>query len=182
MKLKRRKKKKKNLKYFKRKPGHTRKDYLIANNRYRFDNNYNIAGRRFPELNVLNTYQLLEYFYFAITQDIDFYDEAIFDAKVSVLRDAYGQSIVKDLLSRGDHKQAAKVSVIMHVTDHVIPEPNSITMLKTENLFDSDFTFVDSNVGHSNIRVVFPQHSSQNSKFILNFKKDLMFSYKYRFR
>lgn len=182
LKLKRRKKKKKNLKYFKRKPGHTRKDYLIANNRYRFDNNYNIAGRRFPELNVLNTYQLLEYFYFAITQDIDFYDEAIFDAKVSVLRDAYGQSIVKDLLSRGDHKQAAKVSVIMHVTDHVIPEPNSITMLKTENLFDSDFTFVDSNVGHSNIRVVFPQHSSQNSKFILNFKKDLMFSYKYRFR
>lgn len=144
-------------------------------------NKYNTAGRRFPELNVLNTYQLLEYFYFAITQDIDFYEEALFDAKVSLLRDAYGQSIVKDLLSRSDHKQAAKVSVIMHVTDHVIPDPTSVDLSKTENSFD--FNFEDSSMGHSNIRIIFPQYSSQNSnKFVSNFKKDLILSYKYRFR
>jgi len=171
------KQKKRNQKYIKRKLGHNKKKILLILNRYRFLNKYNTNSRKFPELNILNTYQLLEYFYFVTTQDIDLYDEAVFNAKVSVLRDAYGQSIVKDLLSRSDHKQAAKVSVIMHIQDHVVPDSTLVNVLKT-----GTFDFDNSTAEDPNIRLVFPQHSSQNSKFVSNFRTDLILSYKSRFR
>jgi len=120
-------KKRRYQRYLKRKKGTLKKVSLQNSKKYSFSNKFN--SQSFfsePKIEMLDFYKLLEYFYFVLTNDIDFYENAQFLAKVALLRQKYGQPIVSDLLNREDHKQASKVSVQMHLVDYeALPFVNS---------------------------------------------------------
>jgi hypothetical protein len=159
--------------------------------RYNFSNPYNVSFIKRPQLQVLNLYKLLEYFYFVLTNDSDFYESISFAAKVALLRDKYGQAIVNDLLSRGDHKQASKVSVIMHMSEIEYSSQVSNQDLLQEQKFNDNsnlhftsdsFTPVDE-TDHSRIKNSFKSSNSLKvSPNISNFTRNLLISYRYRFR
>jgi len=93
--------------------------YWLARNRYFFSNQYNNLFEVFPKIELLNLYKLVEYFYFVLINDRDLYETAEYSFIVSTLRERFGSAIVNDLLSTIDHKQAKKVSVIMHISDQL---------------------------------------------------------------
>jgi hypothetical protein len=167
-----------------RKWGTSRKSFLISRNRYHFSNVSNVAGIKYPELRLLHLYKLLEYFYFVFTNDLDFYEGITFSAKVALLRDKYGHAIVADLLDKHDHKQAAKVSVILHVTENTevserISQNDSSGISAPLESFQSTAEFVDEVVSE---RQSFRTNSIKMSPRVSNFARNLLLSYRYRFR
>lgn len=191
-KIKKRKKKLRKKEYYnvlRRKLGTRRKSYLISMERYNFSNPYNVSFIKSPQLRIINLYKLLEYFYFVLTNDSDFYENISFAAKVAMLRDKYGQAIVNDLLSRGDHKQASKVSVIMHVSEIEYNSQLFHENMPQEQKFDNDTNFVKDSVTPSEdedyLRIRNSFKSSNPLKIspnISNFTRNLIISYRYRFR
>jgi hypothetical protein len=196
VKQKKRLKKKAYRKRLKRKRGTTRKNFLISRQRYHFSNISNVAGLYGPELRLLHLYKLLEYFYFVLTNDADFYEVAMFSAKVASLRDKYGQAIVADLLERADHKQALKVSVIMHVSDVTetidatdavknieIPSPITPGDIHTNLFTDTiDLSSSLSSPGGARSRHGFRTNMIKTSPSVANFSRDLILSHRYRVR
>lgn len=193
-KIKRKKKLKKKAyrNRLRRKWGTARKTFLVSRNRYNFPNISNVSGIQYPELQLLHLYKLLEYFYFVFTNDLDFYETVTFSAKVALLRDKYGQAIVTDLLEKKDHKQASKVSVVMHVTDR--PEIDDITTtvmnVKRQDEWLSAVKATESADDVSDtesVEAVFRRQSFRASSIkvssnVSNFARNLLLSYRYRFR
>lgn len=100
---------------FLRRRGTRLRAFWIMRNRFFFSNQYNNLFEFSPKMEILDLYKLLEYFYFVLINDRDLYETAEYAFIVSTLRERFGRAIVTDLLSTADHKQAKKVSVIMHV-------------------------------------------------------------------
>lgn len=189
VKQKKKLKKKAYRKRLRRKRGTTRKNFLVARQRYHFSNVSNVSNIKSPELRLLDLYKLLEYFYFVLTNDSDFYEVMMFSAKVALLRDKYGQAIVSDLLEKSDHKQASKISVIMHVTEDVNINNLSQT-LKTQTIEvvePNHPVAVDSNTGaldwaKKQKRHTFKINQGKMPPHVSRFSRDLLLSYRYRFR
>lgn len=102
---------------FLRRRGTRLRAFWITRNRFFFSNQYNNLFEFKPRIEILDLYRLLEYFYFILINDRDLYETAEYAFVVSTLRERFGRAIVNDLLSTADHKQAKKVSVIMHVSE-----------------------------------------------------------------
>ncbi len=94
--------------------------YWLMRGRFFFSNQYNNLFELHPKIELLDLYRLLEYFYFILINDRDLYETAEYTFIVSGLRERFGSAIVSDLLSTTDHKQASKVSVIMHIKEDVL--------------------------------------------------------------
>lgn len=192
-KSKKKRKTKRDYKRFLRKPFTS--EYVRANSKknFTFVNEYDLVFyKKYPDLRVLDLYKVLEYFYFVITNDLDFYESVTFAAKVAVLRDKYGQTIVSDLLSKEDHKQAAKVSVQMHYTASTLPyfddskedgldinddikESEHIKEVNVSNVMDVERE-------KAAIKKKFRFKTTQMSSDISIFSKNLLLSYRYRFK
>ena len=187
-KLKRKKKLKKRAyrNRLRRKWGTVRKTFLVSRNRYNFSNVSNVSGIRYPNLQLLHLYKLLEYFYFVFTNDLDFYETVTFSAKVALLRDKYGQAIVTDLLDRKDHKQASKVSVLMHVTDKPEITDSNLVNIRSQDEWSatSDGVGANTTLKEANLlqRQSFRTSSIKVSANASNFARNLLLSYRYRFR
>jgi hypothetical protein len=106
--------------------------------RFIFPNVYNNTKSINSHIGPTDLFNLLEYFYFVLGADRDLFDNAVYSLIVSTLREKYGDIIVRDLLSREDHKQARSVSVILHVNER----ENEILNTTSSNL---DF-FADNNI------------------------------------
>jgi len=102
--------------YLKRK-GTRLRAYWITKDRFFFSNQYNNLFDIPQRVEFIELYKILEYFYFVLLNDRDLYDMAEYSFIVSTLRERFGISIVNDLLSNVDHKQASKISVVMHVNE-----------------------------------------------------------------
>ncbi len=189
-KIKRKKKLKKKAyrNRLRRKWGTVRKTFLASRNRYNFSNASNVSGILYPDLQLLHLYKLLEYFYFVFTNDLDFYETVTFSAKVALLRDKYGQAIVTDLLDKKDHKQASKVSVIMHVTDRPEILDFNLVNVKSQGEWSvapegSTAGVIDDGLAKSMFqRQSFRTSSVKVSAKVSNFARNLLLSYRYRFR
>jgi hypothetical protein len=196
--LKKKRKNKRDYKRLFRKPITSEYVRVISKKNLKFINEYNlILYKKYPTLRVLDLYKILEYFYFVITNDVDFYESVTFAAKVAVLRDKYGQAIVNDLLSKEDHKQSENVSVQMHYTANQLPYFEELSerssIIAPINVDDN---FKESNhikeVNDSNIIISAHEKFKIKKKFkfksielssnISNFSKNLLLSYRYRFR
>lgn len=173
------------LNFLNRKPGTVEKQKLVFGNKYYFSNKYNSKSLFYhPKIELLDFYKLLEYFYFVLTNDINFYENAQFNAKVEILRQKYGQAIVNDLLDSKDHKQAKKVSVQLHVVDHISKDQ----IIESSDSFQSS-NVTDTKVNDNFLEKEFDIKNSFKSKrktvsrlSVDNFVDDLILSYKYRFR
>lgn len=159
------------------KKGTALKQALISSKDYVFSNKYNTKSFiAHPRLELVDFYRLLEYFYFTLTDDIDFYDLAQFTGRVIVLRRRFGRAIVNDLLTREDHKQAKKVSMQMHIIDYDYEQvsKNAAAALEESNAFQAQEDLKAKFFKQRNDPLS-QQHAS-------NFIDDLILSYKYRFR
>jgi len=196
--LKKKRKNKRDYKRLFRKPITSEYIRTISKKNLKFTNEYNlILYKKYPTLTVLDLYKILEYFYFVITNDVDFYESVTFAAKVAVLRDKYGQAIVNDLLSKQDHKQSENVSVQMHYTAKQLPyfeELSERSSLIGPNSTDGNLKEPEhtKEVNDSNIVISAHEKFKIKKKFkfkpielssnISNFSKNLLLSYRYRFR
>lgn len=173
------------LNFLNRKSGTVEKQKLIFGNKYYFSNKYNSKSSFYhPKIELLDFYKLLEYFYFVLTNDINFYENAQFNAKVEILKQKYGQAIVNDLLDSKDHKQAKKVSVQLHVVDHILKDQ----IIESSDSFQFS-NVTDTIVNDNFLKKEFDMKNSFKSKrktvsrlTVDNFVDDLILSYKYRFR
>jgi hypothetical protein len=123
---------------------------------------------------------MLEYFYFVLSHDFDFFEEATFSAKVAALRDKYGPAIVADLLAKNDHKQASKVSVVMHVTEtsEIVKEIVNSKLQVSDLLSDSTSVLPEA----TRRKQAFVVSSLTGSRLVSNFSRDLLLSYRFKFR
>lgn len=174
------------LNFLNRKFGTLQKQNLMLSNKYVFLNEYNSKSYfSRPKIELIDFYKLLEYFYFVITNDINFYENAQFNARVEVLRQKYGQAIVNDMLDKNDHKQAKKVSVQLHIVDYDLEQPkndssiisnlNNLNDLPIENEDILNKSFID--LSSTKIK-----RKSISKLHVDNFIDDLILSYKYRFK
>lgn len=180
-------KKKRYKKYLERKKGAFKKNVLQNSKKYSFSNKFNSQSfLSQPNIEVLDFYKLLEYFYFVLTNDVDFYENAQFLAKVELLRQKYGQSIVSDLLNREDHKIASKVSVQMHVVDYDLSSvSDSEAQLNLNSSKKDNLSTVDADQSQKNLSKNSFYVSRTKSVFYkkqVNLIDDLVLSYKYRFK
>ena len=121
----------------------------------------------------------------------------MFSAKVASLRDKYGHAIVADLLEKADHRQASKVSVIMHVSDDVETGMGDIIKgsgVQNANVLGFDHDNIDpvgSDTGMSPVSVLvegednhsgFKSNGIKTFPRVSNFSRDLILSYRYRTR
>ena len=178
-------KKKRYKKYLERKKGSLQKISLQNSKKYSFSNKFNSQSfLSQPKIEMLDFYKLLEYFYFVLTNDVDFYENAQFLAKVELLRQKYGQPIVSDLLNREDHKRAAKVSVQMHVVDYEVPGfSDSQSQLNSVDFVNDNLSNAEQ-LQKNSIKNSFyvSQSKSVFYKKQVNLIDDLVLSYKYRFK
>lgn len=170
-----------------RKPNTVIFDRLSKHNNTIFLNQYALnVYKKYPNLKILDLYKLLEYFYFVITNDSDFYENVTFASKVAVLKDKYGQAIVNDLLSSHDHKQAKNLilktsqeynsrTVKFSNSKNLHYEEESEKKLQDEIFFEEDFDLADK-------KKIFKYKKIPFSPNISNFSKNLLLSYRYRFR
>lgn len=173
-----------------RKLGTLKRQNLILSSKYTFSNKYNSKSYFFhPKIELIDFYKLLEYFYFVITNDVNFYENAQFNAKVEILRQKYGQAIVSDMLDTSDHKQAKKVSVQLHIVDYDLDQQKSnlSAISDSEKLMDVSREYNDNDASKTSIINLdlqkFKRKSVLKSKSnIDNFTDDLILSYKYRFK
>lgn len=180
MQIKQGKKLKAYRKRLRRKRGTAKKNVLILRDRYTFSTNSNVANIRYPKLRVMHLYKMLEYFYFVLSHDFDFFEEATFSAKVAALRDKYGPAIVADLLAKNDHKQASKVSVVMHVTEtsEIVKEIVNSKLQASDLLSDSTSVLPEA----TRRKQAFVVSSLTGSRLVSNFSRDLLLSYRFKFR
>jgi len=96
----------------------------------------------------------------------------------------YGQAIVSDLLDSKDHKQAKKVSVQLHVVDH-IEKDLIINVSNTPQSANVNDTIINDNPSKEEFSI---KNSFKSKRKIVskstvdNFVDDLILSYKYRFK
>lgn len=175
------------LNFLNRKSGVVQKQNLVFANKYYFSNKYNSKSSFYhPRIELLDFYKLLEYFYFVLTNDINFYENAQFNAKVEILKQKYGQAIVSDLLDSKDHKQAKKVSVQLHVVDH-IEKDQIINVSNTPQSDNVNDTMINDNPSKEEFSIKNSFKSkrkivSKSKSNVDNFVDDLILSYKYRFK
>lgn len=138
--------------------------FWITKNRFFFPNQYNNLFDISQKMEFIELYKILEYFYFVLLNDRDLYDMAEYSFIVSSLRDRFGISIVNDLLSNVDHKQASKVSVIMHARefDNVVLDNNQVV--------DKDTTSGPAFSSENDL----DNKSSQKNEFLLNYSSFIM--------
>lgn len=136
-----------------RKPFTSRYVWINTRRKYLFLNQYSLdLYKKYPNLKFIDLYKLLEYFYFVLVNDSDFYQNVDFAAKVALLKDKYGSAIVNDLLSKDDHRQARSVSMQMHVSE--ITESNGLRSGNENEIFSEISGFPSS---ESSARVGFSE-------------------------
>jgi len=180
---------KKTIQYkrFLRRPNLRIRSSWIIRSRFFFPTVYNNANPLKYKVPFLDLVKLLEYFYFVLGNDRDLFDNAVYSLIVSTLKERFGDAIVSDLLSRQDHKQARKVSVVLHINEHILEnrEPDITVMenLKEEEEvvkntsqrflnngnFSTSFKFSDKTVGSLS-----PFLLIYLSKLLLHYKRNII--------
>jgi hypothetical protein len=108
--------------------------FWISRNRFFFPTQYNRSSDLYIKIELLELYKVLEYFYFVLGNDRDLFEITAFSIVVSSLQNRFGVAIVNDLLSTQDHKQASRVSVVLHVQDEM---PNISDKFQIKNQDDN---------------------------------------------
>jgi hypothetical protein len=165
-----------------RKPCTSRYVWMNTRRKYLFLNQYSLClYKKYPDLKLIDLYRLLEYFYFILVNDSDFYQNVDFAAKVALLKDKYGSAIVSDLLSRDDHRQARNVSMQMHVVEN-----SDLNISKFENGTSasvSEFSYSGPDVGSlvsdvPDVKFKFKLGSHEMTPNVSLFAKNLIHSYR----
>lgn len=169
-----------------RKPLTSRYIWMNTRRKYLFLNSYSFQlYKKYPDLKLIDLYKLLEYFYFVLVNDSDFYQNVDFAAKVALLKDKYGSAIVNDLLSKDDHRQARAVSMQLHVSSD-----DNLTIPQFESggsSNSSEFSSLEPDIGASvsdvsDIKSKFKLGSHEITPNVSLFAKNLIHSYRNRFR
>jgi hypothetical protein len=173
-------------KFAQRKPCTSRYVWMNTRRKYLFLNKYSLhLYRKYPDLKLVDLYKLLEYFYFILVNDSDFYQNVEFAAKVALLKDKYGSAIVNDLLSKDDHRQARNVSMQLHVASNdELGIPKFENGVSSSSSSVSGFSYLDSGTDTSvsvsgvyDVKSKFKLGSCEITPNVSLFAKNLIHSY-----
>lgn len=156
---------------------------ISSNNGLNFINDYTSSFMlQNPNLRLIDLHKILEYFYFIILSDSDFFENVTFAAKVAVLKEKYGEAIVNDLLSTGDHKQAKHVNFQLSAENSFLPLQSVSSKDGIKSLSDSDGLSKTSifNNKKDSIKEKFKYKSFKFSPTISTFSRQLLLSFYFR--